>query len=212
NDSQNMGKQVFRRPRQFMNRQTRRFQHNMSRVFRGKAGSTKQKTMTTKQNRINTANHTRQNERVTPAISNGKKQQSGIGQRLGEKTAHVLDTKNRLVDKGKQAKQQIQATPTHVKYALHQGKENVTHHVTDFTQSMADTKVQRKQQRMNQQEQKRKNIAQKRLELDKAKEKRRKEKPSPLVQKNQQHVRKRQQIVTPVVSQNIDRQTHQRPL
>lgn len=80
-------------------------------------------------------------------------------------------TKNRLVNKRKQAKQQIQATPTHVKYALHQGKENVTHNVTDFKQSMADTKAQRKQQRMNQQEQKRKNIAQKRLELDKAKEK-----------------------------------------
>lgn len=211
NDSRNMSKQVFRRPRQFMNRQTRRFQRNMSRVFRGKAGSTKQKTMTTKQNRINTANHTRQNERVTPALSNSKKQQSGIGQRLGEKTAHVLDTKNRLVDKGKQAKQQIQATPTHVKYAVHQGKANVTHNLTDFKQSMATTKAQRKQQRMNQQEQKRKNIAQKRLALDKAKEKRRKENPTLPVQKKQQNLSKRQQTVTPVVSQNIDRQTHQRP-
>ena len=215
NDSQNMGKQVFRRPRQFMNRQTRQFQRNMSRVFRGKAGSTKQKTMTTKPNRTNTASHMRQNELATPkketALSNGKKQQSGIGQRLGEKTAHVLDTKNRLVDKGKQAKQQIQATPTHVKYAVHQGKENVTHNLTDFKQSMATTKAQRKQQRMNQQEQKRKNIAQKRLELDRAKEKRRKEKPLSPVQKKQQNLSKRQQTVTSVVSQNIDRQTHQRP-
>ncbi|KLJ24800.1 CD3337/EF1877 family mobilome membrane protein [Streptococcus agalactiae] len=172
NDSQNMGRQVFRRPRQ--------------------------------------------NERTTPkketALSNVKKQQGGIGQRLGEKTAHVLDTKNRLVNKRKQAKQQIQATPTHVKYALHQGKENVTHNVTDFKQSMADTKAQRKQQRMNQQEQKRKNIAQKRLELDKAKEKRRKENPSSPVQNNQQHVRKRQQTVTPVLSQNTKRENHQRPL
>src|SRR5690625_4116920 len=155
NDSQNMGRQVFRRPRQMMNRQTRRFQRSMSKIFRGKAGSTKQKTMTTKQNQTNKANHTRQNERTTPkketALSNVKKQQGGIGQRLGEKTAHVLDTKNRLVNKRKQAKQQIQATPTHVKYALHQGKENVTHNVTDFKQSMADTKAQRKQQRMNQQ-------------------------------------------------------------
>ena len=117
----------------------------MSKIFRGKAGSTKQKTMTTKQNQTNKANHTRQNERTTPkketALSNVKKQQGGIGQRLGEKTAHVLDTKNRLVNKRKQAKQQIQATPTHVKYALHQGKENVTHNVTDFKQSMADTKI-----------------------------------------------------------------------
>ncbi|HEO3380230.1 TPA: hypothetical protein VAT95_002087, partial [Streptococcus agalactiae] len=172
--------------------------------------------MTTKQNQTNKANHTRQNERTTPkketALSNVKKQQGGIGQRLGEKTAHVLDTKNRLVNKRKQAKQQIQATPTHVKYALHQGKENVTHNVTDFKQSMADTKAQRKQQRMNQQEQKRKNIAQKRLELDKAKEKRRKENPSSPVQNNQQHVRKRQQTVTPVLSQNTKRENHQRPL
>ncbi|MDN6918133.1 hypothetical protein EXW22_16015, partial [Enterococcus faecium] len=30
NDSQNMGRQVFRRPRQMMNRQTRRFQRSMS--------------------------------------------------------------------------------------------------------------------------------------------------------------------------------------
>ncbi|HHX3289784.1 TPA: CD3337/EF1877 family mobilome membrane protein, partial [Streptococcus pyogenes] len=62
------------------------------------------------------------------------------------------------------------------------------------------------------QEQKRKNIAQKRLELDKAKEKRRKENPSSPVQNNQQHVRKRQQTVTPVLSQNTKRENHQRPL
>ncbi|RZH70016.1 hypothetical protein EIH00_16695, partial [Staphylococcus aureus] len=78
-----------------------------------------------------------------------------------EKTAHVLDTKNRLVNKRKQAKQKIKATPTHVKYALHQGQENVTHHVTDLKQSMAATKAQRNQKSMNQQEQKRKNNAQK---------------------------------------------------
>lgn len=82
NDSQNMGRQVFRRPRQMMNRQTRRFQRSMSKIFRGKAGSTKQKTMTTKQNQTNKANHTRQNERTTPkketALSNVKKQKSKI--------------------------------------------------------------------------------------------------------------------------------------
>lgn len=197
NDSQNMGRQVFRRPRQFMNRQTRQLQRNMSKVFRGKAGSTKQKKRTTSQNKTTKANHTRQNELASSkketALSNGKKQRSSMGQRLGEQTAHVLDTKNRLVDKGKQAKEQIQATPTHMKYALHQGKENVVRNATDFKQSITDTKAQRKQQRVNQQKQKRENIAQKRLALDKAKEKRRKENPAPSIQNKQQNSNKRQQ-------------------
>ena len=43
NDSQNMGRQVFRRPRQMMNRQTRRFQRSMSKIFVEKQGPTKQK-------------------------------------------------------------------------------------------------------------------------------------------------------------------------
>lgn len=38
NDSQNMGRQVFRRPRQMMNRQTRRFQRSMSKIFVEKQG------------------------------------------------------------------------------------------------------------------------------------------------------------------------------
>ncbi len=197
NDSQNMGRQVFRRPRQFMNRQTRQLQRNMSKVFRGKAGSTKQKKRTTSQNKTTKANHTRQNELASSkketTLSNGRKQRSSMGQRLGEKTAHVLDTKNRLVDKGKQAKEQIQATPTHMKYALHQGKENVVRNATEFKEAITNTKAQRQQQRVNQQKQKRENIAQKRLVLDKAKEKRRKENPSPSIQNKQQNGNKHQQ-------------------
>lgn len=76
---------------------------------------------------------------------------------------------------------------------------------------MADTKAQRKQQRMNQQEQNERTLLKSVWSWIKQR-KRRKENPSSPVQNNQQHVRKRQQTVTPVLSQNTKRENHQRPL
>ena len=92
------------------------------------------------------------------------------------------------------------------------GKENVTHNVTDFKTIYGRYKAQRKQQRMNQQEQKRKNIAQKRLELDKAKEKDEKKTHHLLFRITSSMFASVKQTVTPVLSQNTKRENHQRPL
>ncbi len=151
--------------------------------FSWKNGSTKQKTMTTKQNQTNKANHTRQNERTAKR----KKQhfqcekQQDVGQRLGEKAAHVLDTKNLWSGQKKRSKA--------AKYRLSylnsfMKEENVTLNVTDFKQSMANAKLNANNSVWTSRSEN-ENIAQKALELDKAR-KRRKENPSSPVQNNQQ--------------------------
>ncbi len=174
NDSRNMSKQVFRRPRQFMNRQTRRFQRNMSQGFPWKKqGQRNKKTMTTKQNRINTANHTRQNERVTPALSIARSNKVVSDSVWAKKTAHVLDTKKIVWS--------IKGNKQNNRYRRHQPMSNMPF-IKGKRMSLTTSqtlnnqwqlpKAQRKQQRMNQQEQKNeRTLLKKRLALDKAKRK-----------------------------------------
>lgn len=89
NDSQSMGRQMFRKPRMFLNRQSRRLQRNVSRAIGKNSRSGKEKeaptpTKTTK------ANHERQNENGNESTANrptSTKQNRSAGTRAGEKWA-----------------------------------------------------------------------------------------------------------------------------
>lgn len=161
NDSQNMGRQVFRRPRVFMNRQTRKLQRTMSRTFgKSSAPSTKKESpsKTTK------ANH----ERSNTASQNNTKH--SLGKQLGKKVGNVTDMKNRVMDKAGDVKDNIKNAPTNVKYAIHKGKRNLVSNADDFTKSIADTRSQNQQERKLNKNLQRANIAQKRLEIDREKQ------------------------------------------
>lgn len=60
--------------------------------------------------------------------------------------------------------------PTNVKYAVHKGKRDLVQNVTDFSQSVGDTRTKQQQERENKRNQQRTNLAQKRQEMDKAKQ------------------------------------------
>ncbi len=159
NDSQGMGRQLMRRPRMFMHRQTRKLQRSMARAASGnkpKKGSTPTTKATTQ------ANHERPNDSASPT---GKK--PSLGKRLGETTGKVMDTKNRMMDKAGEVKDQIQATPTNMKYAVHQGKRQLVESGKDFGQAVTDTRQKQQQERTAKQQQRQQSLAQKRQEMDK---------------------------------------------
>lgn len=173
NDSQNVGRRMFRRPRMFMNRQARKLQRSVNHAI-GKSPSSKSPKDTTA--KTTKANHERTNGSTAGGSTtrgNPTKptaESCSMGQKVGEKTGQVMDTKNRVVDKAKDMTEQVKNAPTNVKYALHKGKRDLVQNASDFTQSVSETRKQKQEERAENRNQKRANLAQKRLELDKAKQ------------------------------------------
>ncbi|WP_376699800.1 CD3337/EF1877 family mobilome membrane protein [Listeria innocua] len=181
NDSQQMGRQLFRRPRRFVNRQSRRFQQKMSRAIgvssRSSTVKVDKKEATPKSNK---ANHERNNQTATRihASNNPTKQTDSsmknrsVGAKAGEAVGNVMDTKNRVVDKAINAKNNVKDAPANVKYALHKGKRDLVRNVNDFSSTIRETKDQKQQEREQNRQRRQTNLAQKRLEMDRAKKQR----------------------------------------
>nr|WP_228466013.1 hypothetical protein [Listeria seeligeri] len=174
NDSQNVGRRMFRRPRMFMNRQARKLQRSVNHAIKKSPSSKPPKDTTAKTTKTN---HERTNGSTAGGGSTTRGNQAkstteprSVGQKVGEKTGQVMDTKNRVVDKAKDMTEQVKNVPTNVKYALHKSKRDLVQNASDFTRSVTETRKQKQEERAENRNQKRANLAQKRLELDKAKQ------------------------------------------
>ncbi|HBE8623305.1 TPA: CD3337/EF1877 family mobilome membrane protein [Clostridioides difficile] len=166
NDSQSMGRRIFRRPYLFMRHRARRMERRMARavsaggISGGVAGAvagsavagkrTERKNTASKENRGNTT--------------------SSMGQRAGSKVGAVLDTKNKVKDKANAVKENIKDMPTQTAYAVYSAKEKAKSSVSDFKRGMVQEQQSRQTGRLEKQEQRKKNIADKRMELQKAQE------------------------------------------
>lgn len=173
NDSQNVGRRMFRRPRMFMNRQARKLQRSVNHAIEKSPSSKSPKDTTAKTTK---ANHERTNGSTAGGGSTTRgnptkptTEPRSMGQKVGEKTGQVMDTKNRVVDKAKDMTEQVKNAPTNVKYALHKGKRDLVQNASDFTQSVSETRKHKQEEQAENRNQKRANLAQKRLELDKEK-------------------------------------------
>ena len=165
-DSQSMGRRIFRRPYLFMRHRARRMEHRIARavsaggITGGVAGAvagsavagkrTERKNTASKENRGNTT--------------------SSMGQRAGSKVGAVLDTKNKVKDKANAVKENIKDMPTQTAYAVYSAKEKAKSSVSDFKRGMVQEQQSRQTGRLEKQEQHRQNIADKRMELQKAQE------------------------------------------
>ena len=166
NDSQSMGRRIFRRPYLFMRHRARRMEHRIARavsaggISGGVAGAVagsavagkraERKNTASKENRVNTT--------------------SSMGQRAGSKVGAVLDTKNKVKDKANAVKENIKDMPTQTAYAVYSVKEKAKSRVSDFKRGMVQEQQSRQTGRLEKQEQHRQNIADKRMELQKAQE------------------------------------------
>jgi len=200
NDSQGMGRQIFRRPRLFMNRQARKLQRNMNKAFGKTPAPTTKQDLKASNTKATKANHERSNasEKTdsTSKSSDTTAKRRSVGNQLGEKAGNIIDTKNRMVDKATDLKDQVKDTPTNAKYAIHKGKRDLVRNVNDFSQSVSDIREQKKQERSTNRNQKRAGVAQKRLEMDRAKQEKDKTEPYASMAKRQRDYTERQQPVS----------------
>lgn len=165
-DSQSMGRRIFRRPYLFMRHRARRMEHRIARavsaggISGGVAGAIAGSAVAGK----------RAERKNTASKENRGNTTSSMGQRAGSKVGAVLDTKNKVKDKANAVKENIKDMPTQTAYAVYSAKEKAKSSVSDFKRGMVQEQQSRQTGRLEKQEQRKKNIADKRMELQKAQE------------------------------------------
>ena len=165
-DSQSMGRRIFRRPYLFMRHRARRMEHRIARavsaggISGGVAGAVAGSAVAGK----------RAERKNTASKENRGNTTSSMGQRAGSKVGAVLDTKNKVKDKANAVKENIKDMPTQTAYAVYSAKEKAKSSVSDFKRGMVQEQKSRQTGRLEKQEQHRQNIADKRMELQKAQE------------------------------------------
>ena len=166
NDSQSMGRRIFRRPYLFMRHGARRMEHRIARavsaggISGGVAGAVAGSAVAGK----------RAERKNTASKENRGNTTSSMGQRAGSKVGAVLDTKNKVKDKANAVKENIKDMPTQTAYAVYSAKEKAKSSVSDFKRGMVQEQQSRQTGRLEKQTQHRQNIADKRMELQKAQE------------------------------------------
>ncbi len=166
NDSQSMGRRIFRRPYLFMRHRARRMEHRIARavsaggISGGVAGAVAGSAVAGK----------RAERKNTASKENRGNITSSMGQRAGSKVGAVLDTKNKVKDKANAVKENIKDMPTQTAYAVYSAKEKAKSSVSDFKRGMVQEQQSRQTGQLEKQEQRRQNIADKRMELQKAQE------------------------------------------
>ena len=162
NDSQSMGRRIFRRPYLYMAHRARRMERRLAGAVTagGVAGAVAGST-------ISNGKPTR---KTSTKDSRGNTSSSSMGQRAGSKVGAVLDTKNKVKDKANAVKENIKDMPTQTAYAVHSAKEKAKTSVSDFKRGVVQEQQSRQTGRSEKLEQHKKNIADKRMELQKAQE------------------------------------------
>ena len=168
-DSQNMGRRIFRRPYLFMRHRARRMERRMARaVSHGSMVGAGTGAVTGAMLSGNGSSRSNpQKDKRTFSRSNTS---SSFGNRAGSKVGAVLDTKNKVKDKANAVKENIKDMPTQTAYAVYSAKEKAKSSVSDFKRGMVQEQQSRQTGRLEKQEQRKKNIADKRMELQKAQE------------------------------------------
>ena len=165
-DSQSMGRRIFRRPYMFMRHRARRMEHRIARaVGAGSVAGAVAGTM------AGTAMNDGSGK--SARVGTGRKEHrenASFGSRAGSAVGAVLDTKNKVKDKATAVKENIKDMPTQTAYALHSAKEKAKENVSDFKRGIVQGQETRQSQRADKLQQHRQNIADKRMELQKAQE------------------------------------------
>ena len=165
-DSQSMGRRIFRRPYMFMRHRARRMEHRIARAVG--AGSVAGAV-------AGTVAGTTMNDGSGKSVRAGtgrkeRRENTSFGSRAGSAVGAVLDTKNKVKDKATAVKENIKDMPTQTAYAVHSAKEKAKENVSDFKRGIVQGQETRQSQRADKLQQHRQNIADKRMELQKAQE------------------------------------------
>ena len=159
-DSQSMGRRIFRRPYLFMRHRARRMERRIAgAVTAGSmAGAVAGSAVAGAGNKNRTS------------ASRGNRSNQSMSSRAGSAVGAVLDTKNKVKDKATAVKENIKDMPTQTAYAVHSAKEKAKANVSDFKRGIVQGQETRQSERADKLQQHRQNIADKRMELQKAQE------------------------------------------
>ena len=163
-DSQSMGRRIFRRPYMFMRHRARRMENRLVRAV-GKGSMVGAGTGAMAGSVLSSAGSKQSHTSTTR-----KRDNTSFGSRAGSAVGAVLDTKNKVKDKATAVKENIKDMPTQTAYAVHSAKEKAKANVSDFKRGIVQGQETRQSERADKLQQHRQNIADKRMELQKAQE------------------------------------------
>lgn len=163
-DSQSMGRRIFRHPYLFMRHRARRMENRLVRAV-GKGSMVGAGTGAMAGSVLSSAG-----SKQSHANTTRKRDNTSFGSRAGSAVGAVLDTKNKVKDKATAVKENIKDMPTQTAYAVHSAKEKAKSSVSDFKRGIVQGQETRQSERADKLQQHRQNIADKRMELQKAQE------------------------------------------
>ena len=166
-DSQSMGRRIFRRPYLFMRHRARRMEHRLTRAV-GKGSMVGAGAGAMAGSMVSSGSSSARNN--TPKQPTRSNSTSSLGCKAGSAVGAVLDTKNKVKDKATAVKENIKDMPTQTAYAVHSAKEKAKSSVSDFKRGVVQEQESRQSGRLEKQQLHRQNIADKRMELQKAQE------------------------------------------
>ena len=161
NDSQQIGRRIFRRPMVFMRHRARRMEHRIARAVG--AGSVA--------GAVAGASVARAGKPATNQPPKKRENTSAsMGSRVGSVVGAVMDTKNKVRDSASSLKENVKNLPTQAGYAVHSAKQKAKDNVSDFKRGVVEERENRQEQRTQKRNLHRENISQKKQELQKAQE------------------------------------------
>ena len=161
NDSQQIGRRIFRRPMVFMRHRARRMERRIARAVG--AGSVA--------GAVAGASIARAGKPATNQPPKKRENTSAsMGSRVGSAVGAVMDTKNKVRDSASSLKENVKDLPTQAGYAVHSAKQKAKDNVSDFKRGVVEERENRQEQRTQKRNQHRENISQKKQELQKAQE------------------------------------------
>lgn len=161
NDSQQIGRRIFRRPMVFMRHRARRMEHRISRaVGAGSVAGAVAGASVARAGKLATNQPPKKRENTS----------ASMGSRVGSAVGSVMDTKNKVRDSASSLKENVKDLPTQAGYAVHSAKQKAKDNVSDFKRGVVEERENRQEQRTQKRNLHRENISQKKQELQKAQE------------------------------------------
>lgn len=173
-DSQQVGRQVMRRPYRMFTRGSRRLQRTIGRTLAGATAGATVGAMVGKSKQTKVSfSPLRPLQQLTSTTKNNKERptdrtkSTSLSQKVGQVTGKVLGAKSQFRANIDHRKEQLHDLPTTAQYAVMQGKEQLTKPARDFKEGMKQAKEKRQKKDADRQAKHRQTIADRRQALDK---------------------------------------------
>ena len=161
NDSQQIGRRIFRRPMVFMRHRARRMERRIARaVGTGSMVGAGAGASVARAGKSATNQPPKKRENTS----------ASMGSRVGSAVGAVMDTKNKIRDSASSLKENVKDLPTQAGYTVHSAKQKAKDNVSDFKRGVVEERENRQEQRTQKRNLHRENISQKKQKLQKAQE------------------------------------------